>query len=159
LAYVNSTGQSTYGSTVNSATADLAGELFQLPAGALGLAVGIEHREVKGQEVPGQFEQSGYSTDLAGNATYGRYTVREAYLEANVPLLKGVPFADLLSLNAATRYSDYSNFGSTTNSKFSFMWKPVRDVLTRGTYAEGFRSPTLGDTFGGGSQTFASYLD
>ena len=159
LDYVMSTAQASYGSTVNSATADLTGELFQLPAGGVGIAGGVEYREVRGQDVPGQFEQSGYSSSLAGNATYGRYTVREAYLEANVPLLKGVPFADLLSLNAATRYSDYSNFGSTTNSKFSFMWKPVRDVLTRGTYAEGFRSPTLGDTFGGGSQTFASYLD
>jgi len=159
LAYVNSTGQSTYGSTVNSATADLAGELFQLPAGALGLAVGIEHREVKGQEVPGQFEQSGYSTDLAGNATYGRYTVREAYAELNIPVLKDMPFADLLSFNLATRHSDYSNFGVTNNSKASFMYKPVKDVLVRGTWAEGFRAPTLGDTFGGGSQSFDTFLD
>jgi len=159
LAFINSTGQSTYGSTVNSATADLAGELFQLPAGALGLAVGIEHREVKGQEVPGQFEQSGYSSDLAGNATYGRYTVREAYAELNIPVLKSQPFAELLSFNLATRHSDYSNFGVTNNSKASFMYKPVKDVLVRGTWAEGFRAPTLGDTFGGGSQSFDTFLD
>ncbi|MDY0974250.1 TonB-dependent receptor [Massilia sp. CFBP9012] len=159
LDYVMSTSQATYSSVVNSATADITGELFTLPAGAVGVAAGIEHREVRGDDIPGQFEQSGYSSSLAGNATYGRYTVREAYLEANIPLLKGLPAAELLSLNLATRYSDYSNFGSTTNSKASFMWKPVRDVLARGTYAEGFRAPTLGDTFGGGSQTFASYLD
>jgi len=159
LAYINSTGQSTYGSTVNSATADLAGELFQLPAGALGLAVGIEHREVKGQEVPGQFEQSGYSTDLAGNPTYGRYTVREAYAELQIPVLKDQPFAELLSFNLATRHSDYSNFGVTNNSKASFMYKPVKDVLFRGTWAEGFRAPALGDTFGGGSQSFDTFLD
>jgi iron complex outermembrane receptor protein len=29
----------------------------------------------------------------------------------------------------------------------------------RGTWAEGFRAPTLNDTFGGGSQSFDSYLD
>ena len=159
LAYINSTGQSTYGSTINSATADLAGELFQLPAGALGLAVGLEHREVKGRDVPGQFEQSGYSTDLAGNPTYGRYTVREAYAELNIPVLKDKPFAELLSFNLATRHSDYSNFGVTNNSKASFMYKPVKDVLVRGTWAEGFRAPTLGDTFGGGSQSFDTFLD
>ena len=39
------------------------------------------------------------------------------------------------------------------------MWKPVKDLLTRGTFAEGFRAPTVGDTFGGGSQSFDSYLD
>ncbi|MFC5458309.1 TonB-dependent receptor plug domain-containing protein [Massilia niabensis] len=159
IAYVMSTGQATYGSTINSATADLAGELFTLPAGAIGIAGGIEHREVRGYDQPGQFEQSGYSSDLAGNPTRGRYTVREAYAELNVPLLKGVPFAELLSVNLATRHSDYSNFGVTNNSKASFMWKPVKDVLVRGTWAEGFRAPAVGDTFGGGQQTFDDYLD
>jgi len=57
LDYVMSTAQATYGSTVNSATADLTGELFQLPAGGVGVAGGVEYREVRGQDVPGQFEQ------------------------------------------------------------------------------------------------------
>jgi iron complex outermembrane receptor protein len=159
LAYVMSTGQATYGSSTNSATADVAGELFSLPAGAVGIAAGLERREVRGYDRPGQFEQSGYSTDLAGNPTSGGYTVKEAYAELNVPVLKGKPFAELLSFNLASRYSDYSNFGSTTNSKISFMYKPVKDVLTRGTWAEGFRAPTVGDTFGGGQQSFDTFLD
>jgi len=159
LAYIMSNGQASYGSTVNSATADIGGELFSLPAGQVAFAGGLEHREVRGYDKPGMFEQSGYSTDLAGNATVGNYTVKEAYLELQVPLLKHLPFAELLSANVATRYSDYSNFGSTTNSKFSLMWKPVKDLLVRGTYAEGFRAPSLGDTFGGGSQSYDTYLD
>jgi iron complex outermembrane receptor protein len=159
LDYVNTTGTKTYGSTINSATADLAGELFQLPAGALGLAVGIEHREVRGSDVPDQFSQSGYSTNLSGQATYGRYTVREAYAELNIPVLKAQPFAELLSFNLATRHSDYSNFGVTNNSKASFMYKPVKDVLFRGTWAEGFRAPTLDDISGGGSQSFDTFTD
>jgi iron complex outermembrane receptor protein len=68
LNYVMSTGQATYGSTINSATADISGELFTLPAGAVGVAAGLEHRDVRGYDRPGQFEQSGFSTDLAGNA-------------------------------------------------------------------------------------------
>jgi iron complex outermembrane receptor protein len=159
IGYVMSNGQASYGSTVNSATADLSGEVLTLPAGALAVAGGLEHRTVRGYDRPGQFEQSGYSTDLAGNTTTGEYTVKEAYLEIQVPLLKGLPLAELLNFNVASRYSDYSNFGSTTNSKFSLMWKPVKDLLARGTYAEGFRAPSLGDTFGGGSQSYDSYLD
>ena len=159
LNYIMSTGQATYGSTINSATANISGELLQLPAGMLGVAGGIEHREVRGYDIPGQFEQSGYSTDLAGNSTIGKYSVREAYLEANIPLLKGVRFADLLSVDLATRYSDYSNFGSTHNSKASLMWKPNKDLLVRGTWAQGFRAPTVGDTFGGGQQTYDTYTD
>ena len=159
LDYVMSTGQATYGSTTNSWTANLSGTIYNLPAGELGIAGGLEHRTVSGYDRPGQFEQSGYSTDLAGNSTYGRYTVKEAYLELAVPILKNVPFAQLLSVDLATRHSDYSNFGTTNNSKFSFMWKPIKDVLARGTYAQGFRAPTVGDTFGGGQQTFDQYID
>ena len=157
--FIMSTGQATYSSTVKSLTADVAGELFTLPGGQLGMAAGVEHRTVSGNDIPGQFEQSGLSTNLAGNATYGKYTVKEAYAELQIPVLKGMPLAELLSFNIATRYSDYSNFGDTTNSKISFMWKPVKDLLTRGTYAQGFRAPSLGDTFGGGSQSFDSYID
>ncbi len=159
LNYVMATGQATYASAVKSLTADVAGEVFTLPAGPLGIAAGIEHRTVTGNDIPGQFEQSGLSTNLAGNATYGKYTVKEAYAELQIPVLKGMPMAELLSFNVASRYSDYSNFGTTTNSKFSFMWKPIKDLLTRGTYAEGFRAPSLGDTFGGGQQSFDSYID
>ena len=159
LNYVMSTGQGTYGSNVNSATADITGELFNLPAGAVGVAGGIEHRSVNGFDRPGQFEQSGYSTDLAAFTTTGKYNVREAYLETNIPVLKNMPFAELLSFDLASRYSDYSNFGSTHNSKASFMWKPIKDLLTRGTWAQGFRAPALADTFGGGGQSFDSYID
>ncbi|UVW29677.1 TonB-dependent receptor domain-containing protein [Massilia sp. H6] len=159
LKYITSVSGYTFGSKVDSATADIGGELFTLPAGALGFAAGVEHRTVEGEDLPGQFERSGFSTDLAGNPTTGRYTVREAYAELNIPVLKGLPFVESLSFNLATRYSDYSNFGSTNNSKFSFTYRPIKDLLARGTWAEGFRAPTVGDTFGGGQQSFDSYLD
>jgi len=159
LAYVMHDGTGTYGSTVNSATADLSGDIFQLPAGGVGVAVGLEHREIRGYDRPDALVTQALTTNLAGFPTTGDYSVKEAYAELNVPILKGVIGADLLSLNLASRYSDYSNFGDTTNSKVSLMWKPIPDLLVRGTWAEGFRAPSLGDTFGGGSQTFDTYLD
>ncbi|MDC8785741.1 TonB-dependent receptor, partial [Roseateles koreensis] len=159
LAYVMSTGQATYGSTVKSLTADMSGELFSLPAGPVSAAVGAEHRQLAGYDRPGQFEQSGYSTDLAAQATVGNYSVKEIYAELAVPVLRDQPLAQMLSLNLATRHSNYSNFGATTNSKASFVYKPIKELMTRGTWAQGFRAPTLSDTFGGGSQTFDSFLD
>src|SRR5471032_240740 len=104
LDYIMSRGQGTYGSTTASFTADLSGEVLKLPAGSLGVAAGLEKRDVRGFDHPGQFEQSGYSTDLAANSTDGRYSVKEAYLETSIPLLKDKPFAKLLSLDLATRY-------------------------------------------------------
>jgi len=159
LDYVMSTGLATYGSTVSSFVADVSGDVLTLPAGKMGLAAGVEHRVVSGYDRPGAFEQSGYSTDLAGNATVGKYNVKEVYVETNIPLLKNQPMIDALSVNLASRMSDYSNFGSTSNSKASFLWKTNNQLVVRGTYAQGFRAPTVGDTFGGGQQSFDSYLD
>lgn len=159
LDYVMHIGTATYGSVVKSYHVDASGELLQLPAGMMGLAVGLEQRDVSGYDRPGALEQAALTTDLAARTTLGGYRVKEGYLELNVPLLKGLPLIQSLDLNLASRKSDYSNFGNTTNSKASFVYRPIKDVLIRGTYAQGFRAPTLADYSGGGSQTFDSYLD
>ncbi len=91
--------------------------------------------------------------------TGGDYTVNEAYLEVNVPVLADLPGAKELTFNGATRFSDYNTFGNTLNSKFGFKWKPIDSLMVAGTWAEGFRAPTISDLFGGGSETFAQFSD
>ena len=59
----------------------------------------------------------------------------------------------------ATRYSDYSNFGSTTNNKVGFRWQIVDDFTFRGTWAEGFRAPSIGELFGTFSRFDATLQD
>ncbi|AVQ08176.1 TonB-dependent receptor [Xanthomonas vasicola pv. vasculorum] len=159
LQYINALGQATQQSLSKQWTANLTGGLFDLPAGELGFAAGVEHRQVSGYDYPDQLSSAGYTTDLAAQATEGRYQTNEAYLELLIPVLKDLPGAKELSFDVAARYSNYSRFGDTTNSKFSFTWKPIDDLLVRGTYGTGFRAPTLSDTFGGGSQTFDTFTD
>ena len=142
-----------------SFTANLAGSVMTLPAGDLGFAVGVEHRKEEGSYVPDAFAQSGQSTGLGQKPTRGEYDLDEVYLELNVPILSDLPFAKELSLNLASRYSDYSNFGDTTNSKFGITWRPLDELLVRGTYAEGFRAPTISNLYGGLSSSFESYTD
>lgn len=139
--------------------ANLAGSLFSLPAGDVGLAVGVEHREEEGFFSPDALAQTGISTDLAAGPTEGGYSLDEAYLELLVPLLSDMPFAQELSISLASRYSDYDTFGDTTNSKFGFTWRPLDSVLVRGTWSEGFRAPTVADLYGGISQSFEYYTD
>jgi len=142
-----------------SYTANLSGTLATLPAGDLGIAVGYEHRKEEGRFSPDAFAQSGESTGLGAKTTAGNYKLDEFYLELNVPILRDMAFAKELTINAASRYSDYSNFGDTVNSKFGFTWKPIDELLVRGTYAEGFRAPTISDLYGGLSSSFESYVD
>ena len=140
-------------------TANLTGPIFALPAGDLSFAAGFEYRRESGEFVPDAFSQAGISTNLSSGPTGGSYNVKEYYAEVEAPLLKDLPFARQLTVNVASRYSDYSSFGTTTNNKYSFTWKPIDDLLVRGTYAEGFRAPTIGDLFGGISGTFDFYTD
>ena len=140
-------------------TANLAGSLFSLPAGELGLAVGVEHRREEGRFVPDAFNQAGLNTGLPATTTAGRYDVSEAYVELEVPLLSDVVGAQELTLNVASRYSDYSNFGDTTNNKFQLRWRPVDSLLVRATYADGFRAPAIDNLFGGIGGSFEFYTD
>ena len=140
----------------NSYFANLAGSLFALPAGDLGFAVGYEYRKEQGGFYPDAIAQSGDSTNLASGPTYGSYQLDEFYAELNIPVLADMAFAQELTFNVASRYSDFDTFGDTTNNKFGLKWRPINDLMVRATYAEGFRAPTISNLYGGGSQTFTT---
>lgn len=159
LAYLLAPTTSTFGSTDRSYNADISGSVLTLPAGDLGFAAGVESRKLSGYSHPDTLAQTGLTTTNAANSTEGNYRVNAVYVELNIPLLKDLPAAQSLSADVASRYSHYSNFGSTTDNKYSLLWKPIEDLLVRANYAQGFRAPTLSDLFGGGGQGFDHYLD
>ncbi|MCD9127015.1 TonB-dependent receptor [Luteimonas sp. C4P040a] len=158
-AYLYKPGQALSETETRSYFANLSGSIFELPAGDLGFAVGVEHRQERGSFSPDALAQTGDSTDLAAGPTGGSYSLDEIYAELQIPLLSDVPFARELSLNLASRYSDYDTFGDATNSKAGFTWKPFDALLVRGTWSQGFRAPTINDLFGGESQSFETYAD
>ena len=129
-------------------TANATGGLMELPGGTLGLAIGAEHRNYSGRFDPDPIVAAGLGSDIPALPTKGSYHVNEIYAELNAPILANVPAVELLELNGAVRYSDYSRSGSTTNFKGGVNWKPVRDLRFRGSYSEGFRAPTIGELFG-----------
>ena len=140
-------------------TANLTGDLFELPAGPLAFAAGYEYRREFGFNQPDAFTASGLSSGNAAAPTRGGFSLDEFYVEINVPVLKDLAFAEILEFSLATRYSDYSNFGDTTNPKFGFRWKPFSDLLVRGNYSEGFRAPSIGELFLGAADSFPQVLD
>lgn len=140
-------------------TANISGNLFQLPAGWLDVAAGYEHRKLDGSYTPDAIVTAGDSNGVPSGPTKGGYSVDEYYLELNVPLLAEMPFAKHLDLSAATRYSDYSNFGNTTNNKFGLRWQVVDELTLRGTRAEGFRAPSIGELYSTFSRFDAQLVD
>lgn len=166
LDWVRFVGKDRNGTRLDSWSANLAGDFFDMPAGPLAFAAGIEHRRERGYDDPDALINS-TPTVIRGNrttgppreGTRGKYDLTEAYLEVNAPLLRNAVLADSLEVSAAIRHSDYSTFGSTNTRKFGLLWKPMEDLLIRGTFSEGFRSPSIVELFAGRRTTNLPAVD
>ena len=133
-------------------TANLTGDLFELPAGPVGVAVGYEHRYQSAAFTPDPIVSAGLGADIPAQPASGHYNVDEVYGEMRIPILKEQPFAYSLEANGAVRHSSYSISGSSTTYTVTGLYKPVQDLLLRGAYSTGFRAPSLGELFGGRSR-------
>ena len=145
--------------TMNDFTVNLSGDLFDLPAGAVGLAVGYEHRYQRGSFDPDPIIVAGLGADIPAQPASGSYKSDEVYAEVRIPLLKDTPFFNSVEVDGAVRHSNYSTSGSNTTFTGSGLWKPVADLLFRGSYAEGFRAPSIGELFGAQSRSDAPIND
>ncbi|HVX05501.1 MAG TPA: TonB-dependent receptor [Rhodanobacteraceae bacterium] len=134
--------------------AGISGGLFDLPAGTTQLAAGVAYQKLYTNNVVGQsllLDPTTASCQLGSACSahlQGGYTVKEAYAELYLPLLKDLPFINGLNLTLSDRFSKYSDFGSTNNWKVGLEWRPIQDLLLRGTVASVFRAPTIGNIFG-----------
>ncbi len=145
--------------SLDSFSANLSGSILKLPAGDLGFATGYEHRKLAGSYSPDSVVIAGDSNGVPSLPSSGQYDVDEGYVELAVPLLAKQPFAKRLDLSLASRYSDYSTFGSTVKNKFGLLWQPLRDLTLRGTFAQGFRAPSIGESFGSPARFDATLID
>jgi iron complex outermembrane receptor protein len=121
---------------------NITGHPFSIQDRPVGIAVGGEHRQYVGKFNPDPLRQDGESQDSFAAPVDAAYHVNEAYAEVSAPVLPTV------GASGAVRYSDYSNFGSTTTYKLGMRWQPIDDLGIRGTYSTGFRAPNIGELFG-----------
>ena len=157
LGYVGVTEVNRYRDQSRSAGARVTtSNLLQLPDGALAFAAGVEYRHLSGSSLLDPLEAEGFANGNGGDtsdSTAGSYSVSEAYVEFDAPLLANRRFAKELAVTLGTRYSRYSNFGGTTNSQLGLRWRPVADVFLRANYAQGFRAPSVDDLYGGAQRS------
>ncbi|WP_245774125.1 TonB-dependent receptor plug domain-containing protein [Rugamonas rubra] len=145
-------------SWVNNVSLNANGELFQLPAGAVKLAVLAEAGRQGFRQTPdarinqGVFNTVVQSDEVAG--TRGRHAVGA---EASVPLL------EQLNANLAGRYDRYK-FADRSEGKLAYNggleWRPAKSLLVRGNYATSFRAPDMNYIFQArGNGYYASSTD
>ena len=136
-------------------------DVFQLPGGGVGFAAGIEFRRETFEDdrdprldgtitftnaVNGDF----FGSDVVGSSpspdTRGNREVYSAFAEALIPIVSDdmdIPLINELELQLAARFEDFSDSSSAFVPRAALAWRPVRDILLRGAWSQGFRAPNL----------------
>lgn len=146
---------------------DLNGTIASLPAGELLASVGVGYIEQEGSHDTNAitrlqaplFRTCGLARLTCSSPFAGSFNVKEAYGELFVPLLKDLPAINALNIGLGVRHSEYSLFGDTDRGQFKLEYRPVRDLLIRGTYTQVFRAPGISEAFGGPSGGLVSFTD
>lgn len=159
LDYILFTQRGSGGNSQQSVSGTVSGTLFELPAGSVAFASGVEWRREKGWLYPDPLVVNGSANIVRQDPIEGDYTAREAFVELAVPLLQDVPLVDYLTFNLAGRYSRYDLFGSDTNYKLGLDWQLAESLKIRLNYATAFRIPSIPELFGGIGQGSLTTLD
>ena len=144
---------------LTSFSANITGDLFNMPAGQASFAAGYEYRKYEGSYTPDPITVAGEYNGVPSGPTSGSYDVNEAYAEFNIPLTRDSAFGKAFDVSLAGRYSDYSTFGGEFTGKAGFRWQIADEFLVRGSFAEGFRAPSIGELYGTFSRFDATLQD
>ncbi|MCZ6856293.1 MAG: TonB-dependent receptor [Gammaproteobacteria bacterium] len=128
-------------------------DLFEIPAGPVGFLAGIELRQEsfiddRDPRLDGTIrfiDNNGltypFVSDVMGSSatadSSGDRDVFSLFGELQIPLLES------LDVQLAVRYEDFSDIGDATVGKFAFGWRPIEQLLFRGSWSESFRVPNL----------------
>jgi iron complex outermembrane receptor protein len=152
-------------------TVDLSTDVYELPAGPLGIAIGYEYRDVYGSSQPDVLAVKGETTGGTTLPTSGNIRTDAEYAEINVPLFANLPGVKKLSIDIANRWSQFMTNGGTTQTSFgthttaastgrlALRWQATNDLLLRTSWSEGFRTPRVTDLFASSSTTLAQVSD
>ena len=151
------TGNTIYKQATVNAVAT--GELFTLPAGAVGSAVGAEYRYYSIDDEPGVLSKSGRLWgSSSAQTTKGNDRVKEVFGEFDVPVIKGMTGVESLSLNASARAFSYDSVDSGWDRvwKLGANWQVNSFLRFRSTLGTSYRAPGLYELYLGNQSGFVS---
>ncbi len=130
----------------------VAGDLtFGLPTSVdtIMMVAGFEFREETFERISDDIYKEGTLLGQGGAipSLTGDYSVKELFVEANVPLLSDKAFTRNLTLDLAYRWSDYSTAGRTNTYRAGLVWQTVDWLRIRTGYNRAVRIPNSGELF------------
>jgi len=165
--------------TMRDYTANITGNLFNLPAGPVGVALGAESLEHDGFQHPEAVTQEGNTSGNVTQSTNGTEATKAEYVEFNIPLVADAPFMKSVSLDIANRWSQFKWQGgnpgvlnangvpvdslqhsaSNTSGRAALRWQATDSLLLRGSWSQGFRIPSISEFFLGNSDSYPTLSD
>lgn len=148
--------------------ATLAGQPFTLPAGNVGIAMGLTYRH-ESADYSGLQADLGYYLGGTLAGIHGAYHTKEAYAEAVIPILSraegfSLPLVNFLTFEGAARIVDNSFTGSewtwTAGGKLGLELPLVGDTFTvRGNFTRAVRAPSFPELLTPPSATISTGAD
>jgi len=135
------------------------GDLFQLPAGPLGVSLGFQvRREDLDDKPPADFINANVYNFSTSGITKGSEEAQEVFGELAIPVIKAVPLIKNFDISLSGRVSNYNSYGTNETYKIGFDWA-VTDWLTlRGTDGTAFRAPALYEQFLANQTSFLNQI-
>lgn len=153
LAFVNATVPTVGENVQTSMLASISGRPFNMPAGPVGFAAGVEYRKDEGEYrrtfTRPTLSGGGGSTDPID----ADLSSTEVYAEATLPL------AERFDLNLAARYSDYSDFDSEFTYKIGGDWRVTDALRLRSTFSTSVRTPNIRELYTTEEINFTTFVD
>jgi iron complex outermembrane recepter protein len=135
--------------TGETMAAQFSGPLMELGGGDLGFAGGIESRT---EEISDRKTLENESGNMVGGSEgfgfEGDRSVFSVFAELSVPITRQLEF------QAAGRFEDYSDFGTTTKPKLALKFKATPWLLLRASFSQSFKAPDLAYLLSKGSVSF-----
>lgn len=155
-AYITTQALSQEDLSQTQAQGQINGKLFDLGAGPAQVAIVTDYRKNTYSFNP--------DANLTANSGWGpganvegfvatiavpeqSINVKEVAAQFDLPLITDKFLARELGVGVAARESDYSASGSVQSFEGDLRWRPVDEVLFRGSYQRAVRAPSIGELF------------
>lgn len=138
--------------------ANVSGRLFDLPAGEVGMAAGIEARN---EQLTTNPDTAAYIGSGGGLPLTGKRSVQSGYVEITAPIYR-IPKWGSAEIQLAGRHERYSDFGNTTKPKVGLKIRlpdtAYLNTVLRASYSESFQAPALGLLYASQTTGFSASL-
>ncbi|MCE9679570.1 TonB-dependent receptor [Shewanella sp. AS1] len=140
-------------STQKNIQANISGFAFELPAGDAQFAFGAEYTEQDYQSDSDSESKNGNIINTGSSSGQGERSYWATYAELSIPVLEDV------TVSTAIRYDDYSDFGGNLSPQIAVEYRPMAELLVRGSYSRVFRAPDMQRVYGDATDSFTSVID